>query len=199
MLDVSFLPVPGQSREELDEDASDVDSEFQPPSVDTLSGLAVDTSDNRISSWLNASSDAVCESMGEAGQSEVENKPPQSLSRDSAQLTPTRTQSDKVSGQEEKEDSPERDLPGSIVPPDTPDLGETEFPNVTSPVKMTNSQTDSQTPTQAQGPETQVVRTRTGRVVKAVNRLIDNMVHKPLTKDFVKGVNRRSLSLLTLF
>ena len=32
MLDVSFLPVPEQSSEELNEDASDVASEFQPPS-----------------------------------------------------------------------------------------------------------------------------------------------------------------------
>ena len=58
---------------------------------------------------------------------------------------------------------------------------------------------DSRTPTQAQGPETHVVRTRTERVVKVVDRLIENMVQKSRTKGLVEGVKRRSLSLLTLF
>ena len=172
MLDVSFLPVPEQSREELDEDASDVDSEdseFQPSSA--LSGLVVHASEGRTCLWLNVSSDAVCESMGEADESEVENEIPHTLCRD----------------------SPVRDLPDSSVPPDSHvidtdsdspidafDLGETESTNVTSPVTMT----DSQTPTQPLGPETHVVRTRTGRVVKAVDRLIENMVEKTTHQGF---------------
>ena len=206
MLDVSFLPVPEQSSEELNEDASDVASEFQPPSVDALSGLAVDASEDRTYSWLSTSSDAVCESMGDADECEVEDELPRSLSRDSVQLTPTRNQSDEVRGQGEDESSPVRDLTGSSVPPDSNltdsdslhdaiDLGETVSPNVNSPVTIT----DSQIPTQALGPVEQVARTRTGRVVKAVNRLIENMVHKPFAKGFVEGVNRRSQSLLNLF
>ena len=208
MLDVSFLPVPEQSSEELNEDASDVASEFQPPSVDALSGLAVDASEDRTYSWLSTSSDAVCESMGDADECEVEDDRPHSLSRDSVQSTPTRTQSDEVRGQGKNEFSPVRDLIGSSVPPDSNltdtdsdsptealDLGETVPPNVDSPV----TRTDSQIPTQTLGPVRQVVRTRTGRVVKAVNRMIENMVQKPLTKGFVEGVNRRSLSLLNLF
>ena len=119
MLDVSFLPVLEQSREELDEDVSDVHSEFQPLSVDALSGLAVYASEDRTCSWLDASSDAVSESMGEADESEVENEIPHSLCSDSSQLIPTSIQSDKVRGQEENEDSPVRDLPGSSVPLDS--------------------------------------------------------------------------------
>ncbi|CAL8256532.1 unnamed protein product [Arctogadus glacialis] len=67
------------NREELDEDVSDVHSEFQPPSADVLSGLAVDASEDRTCSWLDLSSDAVRESMGEADESEVENEIPHSL------------------------------------------------------------------------------------------------------------------------
>ena len=100
-------------------------------------------------------------------------------------------------------DSPVRDLPGGSVPPDSHmtdtdsdpptdayDLGATKSPNVTSPVAVA----DSQTPTQAQGPETHVVRTRTGRAVKEVDRLIENMVQKPRTNGFVEGVKRRTFS-----
>ena len=165
-----------------------------------MSGLAVDASGGRTYSWLSTSSDAVCESMRDADECEVEDEMPHSLSRESVQLTPTRTQSDEVRGQGEDEYSPVRDLTGSSVPPDSNltdsdsltdalDLGETVPPNVNSHVTIT----DSQIPTQALGPVGQVVRTRTGRVVKAVNRLIENMVHKPLTKGFVEGVNRRSV------
>ena len=138
----------------------------------------------------------------------MEDEIPHSLSRDSVQSTPTRTQSDEVRGQGKNEFSPVRDLIGSSVPPDSNltdtdfdfptealDLGETVPPDVNSPV----TRTDSQIPTQTLGPVRQVVRTRTGRVVKAVNRMIENMVQKPLTKGFVEGVNRRSLSLLNLF
>jgi len=208
MLDVSFLPFPDQSREEMDEAASDVASEFQPPSVDALSGLAVDTSEDRTCSWINASSDAESESIGEADEPEEENEIPHSLSRDPVQLTPTKAQSKEVKGQGGTEYSSVRDFMDSSVPPDShltdidsvssidvPDLDKSESSNIISPVTMT----DSQTPAKVQEPEKQVVRTRTGRVVKAVNRLIENMAQKPFTRGFVKGVNRKSLSLLSLF
>jgi len=208
MLDVSFLPFPDQSREEMDEAASDVASEFQPPSVDALSGLAVDTSEDRTCSWINASSDAESESIGEADEPEEENEIPHSLSRDPVQLTPTKAQSKEVKGQGGTEYSSVRDFMDSSVPPDShltdidsvssidvPDLDKSESSNIISPVTMT----DSQTPAKVQEPEKQVVRTRTGRVVRAVNRLIENMAQKPLTRGFVKGVNRKSLSLLSLF
>jgi len=208
MLDVSFLPFPDQSREEMDEAASDVASEFQLPSVDALSGLAVDTSEDRTCSWINASSDAESESIGEADEPEEENEIPHSLSRDPVQLTPTKAQSKEVKGQGGTEYSSVRDFMDSSVPPDShltdidsvssidvPDLDKSESSNIISPVTMT----DSQTPAKVQEPEKQVVRTRTGRVVRAVNRLIENMAQKPLTRGFVKGVNRKSLSLLSLF
>ncbi|KAK6311985.1 hypothetical protein J4Q44_G00176490, partial [Coregonus suidteri] len=205
MLDVSFLPMPELSDEETNGAASDVASEFQPPSVDALSGLAVDASEDRTCSWLNASSDS--ESIGEADESEMENETPHSLSRKSVQLTPTRAQSKEVRGQGENEYSPVRDLSDSSDPPDShmtdtdsvapidvPDLDETGSSDINSPVTLI----DSQIPSQVQGFESQVVRTRTGRVVKAVDRLIENMVQKPLTKGFVTGV-RRSLSFRSLF
>ncbi len=58
---------------------------------------------------------------------------------------------------------------------------------------------DSQTPTRDSGLKRHVVKTRTGRVVKAVNRLIEHMVQKPLSRGIVHGFSRRSQSLMNLF
>ena len=57
----------------------------------------------------------------------------------------------------------------------------------------------NQAPAQNSGPEEHVVRTRASRVVKAVNRLIENMVQKPLPRGIVNGFSKKSQSLLTLF
>ncbi|KAJ8011778.1 hypothetical protein DPEC_G00061790 [Dallia pectoralis] len=146
----------------MDEAASDVASVFQSPSVDSLSGLAVDASEDRSCSWLNVSSGVGSESMGEAEESEMEYEIPHSLSRGPVRLTPTKAQSKDVRGQGGTEYSPVSD---SSVPPDShmtdtdspidvPDLGETESLHVIAPVTLI----DSQTPTQAQGPERQELR-----------------------------------------
>ncbi|KAL6108666.1 uncharacterized protein ACO6RY_11960 [Pungitius sinensis] len=176
MLDVSFLPVPEQSGEELDEDALDASSESQSPSVDALSNLAADVSEDRTCSSLDAAFDVESEVV-EGVESEMEGEMYHSLSGDSVRRTSTKTQSNSGS------------LTAALG------SGETGPSSVISPVTMA----DRRTPTLAQGPGGQVVRTRTGRVVKAVNRLIENMVQKPLTKGFVDGVNKRSLSLFNLF
>ena len=64
---------------------------------------------------------------------------------------------------------------------------------------MPTTVNDSQTPTQNLGSERNVVRTCASRVVKAVDRLIENMVQRPLTRVIVNGLSRKSHSLLTLF
>lgn len=65
---------------------------------------------------------------------------------------------------------------------------------------LTDTHTDTHTDTQVPVPDVQGVRTRAGRVVKKVNRLIESMVQKPF---YIQGVGsnlkKRTGSFLSLF
>lgn len=92
MLDVSFLPVPGQTSEELDSGVSDEVCDFQSLSIVTLSSLAVEASEDRTQSWICVSPVADYESVGADKESVMENEMSCSPSRDFYLLAPERPQ-----------------------------------------------------------------------------------------------------------
>ncbi|KAL2087303.1 hypothetical protein ACEWY4_018362 [Coilia grayii] len=109
MLDVSFLPITQPTSEDLDSGALDAVSECDSLSIDAVSGLAVDASEDRTCSWINEMTDAEALSGEEAADSEMEDEVPHSLPGTSDQLmTPL----------------PSRDVPSPCVFPNScpPDI-----------------------------------------------------------------------------
>ena len=209
ILDVSFLPIPEQTSADLDSATTGEisGSQIQPP--DAFSGLPEEISENRTHSWVCKSSDVDCESLEDGKESEEGDEMSQSATWDSDQLSCAGSQNNSASSGitgQRGEDLPLRDSPDS---------------NVVSRSSTTDDHNDSQAtvhnmsgaehdilletvggnhaPAQNSGPEGHVVRTRAGRVVKAVNRLIENMTQKSLSRGIVNGLSRKSQSLLTLF
>ena len=182
MLDVSFLPIVQPDSEELEAGASDADSECDPLSSDAVSNLAVDASGDRTCSWIMETPNANSLAGEDDADSQMEDELPQSLPGAPKQLTNPPSSRD-VS-------SPSCPTDTDPHPVDTTDLDNTGSPNIISPTPVT----DSQNTTQHIGPER---RARTGRVVRAVNRLIESMAQKPFTRELM-GPNR-SMSLLSLF
>ncbi|XP_072769424.1 uncharacterized protein [Nerophis lumbriciformis] len=209
ILDVSFLPIPEQTSAEPVPGTSDEISEFRPQPLDTSSDVADENPEDHICSWVCKSSDADCESSGEDRESEEEDETTCSPIRDSDRMSLGSSEADPAGsgsiGQRE-EILPPRDLPGSSLIPKSPLTNEqndplTSLPDISDTRLcdiMPTTVNDSQAPTQDSGHERHVVRTRTGRVVKAVNRLIENMVQKPLPKG-IQRFRRKSQSLMTLF
>lgn len=208
MLDVSFLSFPEQPSGELDSVAVDEVSELQPLSIDTLSDLPVETSEDRTRSWICVSPD-VDESLGDGAESGMEDETPHPPPSGSDQPTPERSELDPADDDENKKERERKTCLQEICvlsdPHETcadfdtlisvPELDETGPHNSISPTTVT----DSQKPTQDLGTEMHIVRTRTGGVVKAVSRLMENVVQKPFTRSGVGGFNRRAQSLCTLF
>lgn len=189
MLDVSFLPILEPGREELEAGASDVVRECDPLSIDAVSELAVENSEYRTRSWINETPHANSQSGEDADDLEVEDEP-HSLPDASDQLTRPPSARDMLSPSVFPNSGPTDFDSDPLV--DTTNLDDTGSPNIIPPTPVADNQPD----TQHLGPDRQ---TRTGRVVRAVNRLIENMVQKPFTRDFIQGSNRRSLSSLSLF
>ncbi|XP_054643421.1 uncharacterized protein LOC129187765 isoform X1 [Dunckerocampus dactyliophorus] len=210
ILDVSFLPFPNQTSAEAESVASDGNggSPYRPPS--TLNGLAEKNSVDRTRSWLRLSFNADSESLEQEMESEQENDMSCFPIRDAGHMMCEDSQTDSVvdgsMGQSEKvsslKDSPSPsgfsesqvviDYKGPLT--GVPNMRETGSCDI-----LAATVNGGLPPAQDSGPEGRVVRTRTGRVVKAVNRLIENMVQKPLSKGLVDEFIRKSQSLLNLF
>lgn len=74
MLDVSFLPIQKLTNEKLEAGALDVVSEFESPSIDTLSSLAVEASEDHARSWISRTPDASSDSEEGAADLEMEDE-----------------------------------------------------------------------------------------------------------------------------
>ncbi|XP_056243780.1 uncharacterized protein LOC130176621 [Seriola aureovittata] len=177
ILDVSFLPIPEQTGAEPSSATTDEISGSQTRLADALRGLSEETSEIRTNSWVSMSPDVDCESLGDGKETKEMDERSESSTLDTDQMSCAGSHDNSADGgsvERREEVLPPRDLPDVTVDGD-------------------------QAPMQNSGLERHAVRTRTGRVVKAVNRLIENMAQKPLPRGIMRGFGRKSQSLLTLF
>lgn len=199
ILDISFLPVKlPEDGDSCESQLADVrDSECE--SVDPIDSLEEENSEERTSSWiLNGPTDTVSqESLDEEESFGMLTEPDQS-SQSTAQ--PSRRdnldedcQAQGPSANETNAD-PLADCDSLAVALDS---DPSDIPDTDLPVVVAN---DQDVLRQESGNTPGVVRTRVGRVVKSVNRLIETMGQRPFTmQGFANTLSKKSQSLLTLF
>ncbi len=193
MLDISFLPVESPDEESILLSAGE--SEDETPSSRSEFGVEdVDPTDleNRTMRWVNQESESPL--VQESEINFVQNLDAEEAMGTDHNILDRKESSDQL---QTKKNS-NRDLPQSKAETSSTSLN--VYPDCDTDTHA-QVQTDIQpdTDTRVSVPDVQCVRTRAGRVVKKVNRLIESMVQKPFNLQGVgHNLKRRSGSFLSL-
>lgn len=177
LLDISFLPVetPKDDSRESQSDGA-VDPEYEGQSMD-LSGFdEEESSGDMTSSWILSGVDDPANQDSSERQETVRDEMEQEQSAYSCRDNPNQDRQAQLSLNNETAISiPDHDR--VAVVPDTEPSG---IPDSIAPTDLASDQ-DLQRPGSRDSQD--VVRTRTGRVVKSVSRLIETMAQKPFTME----------------
>ncbi|KAJ8341924.1 hypothetical protein SKAU_G00342150 [Synaphobranchus kaupii] len=192
ILDISFLPVGSPKNSQCSGTLSSIGSEIESRTEDNIDSLELDDSEDRTSAWvLSGSGGTECQESSLDGESQSSQD---QLSQNAEEFRcGRRTDEDResVSSRKQQTDKQTDSDSLAVIPDDELSVIRDRPAHVVD--------TDQHTLVDASG-ATHVARTRAGRVVKRVNRLIETMAQKPFSiQGLADTFTKKSQSLLSLF